>query len=134
MNINDLVNNIREDGLETKQLVGIVGAAVTFIGVFTPIEEFEKIGNSSFLTSNDILGIILLLLSVATLALSLFNKCRWLWATDAGILLATIAGLFSVLARNSYSWEHMLWGWGVLFTGGILIAAAAALEELSRRK
>jgi len=134
MNINDWVDNIREDGLETKQLVGIVGAAVTFIGVFTPIEEFEKIGNSSFLTSNDILGIILLLMSIATLALSLSNKCRWLWATSAVILLATIAGLFSVLARNGYSWEQMLWGWGVLFTGGFLIAASAALEELSLRK
>jgi len=133
MNINDLVNNIREDGLETKQLAGIVGATVTFIGVFTPIEEFEMIGNSSFLTSNDILGIILLVASTATLGMSLFNKCRWLWATGAGILLATIVGLFSVLARNEYSWEHMLWGWVVLFTGGILVAAAA-LEELSRRK
>lgn len=134
MDINQWIQNIRDDGLEAKQLIGIAGTAVTFIGVFTPIRTFEMFGNISLVGSNIFAGILILVLSVVTLVLSLINKCRWFWATGAGIVLTAAAAMISILLENGYSFESMRWGWGVLFMGAILIFAAAVLEEISRHR
>jgi hypothetical protein len=130
MGIGEWLDNVKDDGLETKQLIGIAGTAVTFIGVFTPIEKLELIGNSSLIGSDILVGILILVLAVATLVLSLINRCRWLWATGVGIILAVAAGVISILAKEG----HLQWGWGVLFVGAILIITAAAIEETSIRK
>lgn len=134
MDINQWFQNLRDDGLETKQLIGIAGTAATFIGVFTPIRTFEMIGNSSLVGSNIFAGILILLLSVATLVLSLINKCRWFWATGAGIILTSAMTMISILSEKGNSFKSLQWGWEVLFMGAFLIMAAAAVEEISIRK
>jgi len=134
MDINQWFQNLRDDGLETKQLIGIAGTAAAFVGVFTPIEALDMIGNISLVGSNIFAGILILVLSVATLVLSLINKCRWLWATGASITLAAAMTMISILSEKGNSFKSLQWGWGVLFMGAFLIIAAAAVEEISIRK
>ena len=130
MGIQEWLDNVKEDGLEAKQLIGIAGTATTFIGVFTPIEKLELIGNSSLIGSNIFFGMVILVLCMITLILSLINRCRWLWATGVGIILAIAAAMTSLLSKDA----SLQWGWGVLFVGAFFIIAAAVVEEISLRK
>lgn len=130
MGIQEWLDNVKEDGLEAKQLIGIAGTAATFIGVFTPIEKLELIGNSSLIGSNIFVGMAILVLCLITLILSLINRCRWLWATGVGIILAVAAAMTSLLSKDA----SLQWGWIVLFGGAVFIIAAAAAEEISLRK
>ena len=130
MGIQEWLDTVKEDVLEAKQLIGIAGTATTFIGVFTPIEKLELIGNSSLIGSNIFFGMVILVLCMITLILSLINRCRWLWATGVGIILAIAAAMTSLLSKDA----SLQWGWGVLFVGAFFIIAAAVVEEISLRK
>jgi len=137
--------------VEKKQLLGIIGSTVLFVGVFTPLVSLPIVGNMNYFQNGQGDGAFVLILAVISLVLALTKRYRWLWAT--GLLsLALMAYTFvtvqtrlseaqakmkSELEGNPFAGiadvamqsVQLQWGWAVLVVGAALIIAAAAVRE-----
>ncbi len=120
--------------MQTKQLVGVVGAVVMFVGVFCPIEGLGSLGSIGLIGRYDMASIAMLALAVASLVLALLNKCRFLWGTGIGALMVLGATFLVMVQRESFVAENLKWGWLVLFSGAILTAVSAVMEEIELRQ
>lgn len=65
----------------TKQLLGLIGSAVLFVGVFAPIVSIPIIGNMNYFQNGKGDGTIVLVLVVVSLILILLKKFKGLWFT-----------------------------------------------------
>ena len=122
--------------MEKRQIVGMVGAVILFLGVFAPVERMDALGTVSFVGQWVLPGTLLLLLSAASLGLAVWEKTRWLWLTG-GLPLPVLAVSFLLrraeLAR--YGMKMPLeWGWLVMGGGVLVILAAAGLHEWEERR
>jgi len=116
--------------MKSKQMMGIVGFVLVFLGVFAPVHSLPILGNVGYIAKWNIAGVLALALSAATLVFSLLDKCRFLWGTGTGILvLVGITFMFTIAEGRS----GIQWGWLLLFTGGLLIIGVALYEEIERR-
>lgn len=120
--------------MDIKQVLGIVGSVLIFIGAFSPVETLPLLGNNSYLGALNISGVLMLILAAASLLLSLLSKFRFLWCTGVGALALTIITFFHLLKEHAHSLEGMQWGWTLLVIGAGLIIAVAIQEEISRRQ
>jgi hypothetical protein len=60
--------------MNTKQLLGLIGSIVLFIGVFTPIVSVPIMGNMNYFQNGKGDGTIVLVLAVISLILVLAKK------------------------------------------------------------
>ena len=134
-----------------KQLLGIAGSAVLFLGTFMPIISVPIMGNVNYFQNGKGDGVIIVVLAIISLLLSLKKEYKVLWGT--GIASLALLGytffnlqshltqarseMNSQLADNPFRGlgEVMMqsvqlqWGWAVLVIGAILVIGAAAYKE-----
>jgi len=135
----------------TKQLLGIIGSAVLFVGVFTPIVSMPIMGNINYFQNGKGDGVIVLVLAVISLILILLKKFKGLWFTglgSMGVMIFTFINFQINLANARTQMETELvdnpfrgiadmamqsvqiqWGWALLIVGAVLVIASAAIKE-----
>lgn len=137
--------------MNTKQLLGLMGSIVLFIGVFTPIVSVPIIGNINYFRNGEGDGTIVLILAVISLILVLAKKYNGLWFTGTGslvVMLFTFVNFqtkmsqakadmkldladnpFRDLADIAMQSVQLQWGWALLIVGSALIIASAAIKD-----
>ena len=135
----------------TKQLLGLIGCAVLFIGVFAPIVSMPIMGNMNYFQNGKGDGVIVLVLVVFSLILVLLKKFKGLWFTGLGsmaIMTFTFINFQMALDNTKTQMETELvgnpfrgiadmamqsiqiqWGWALLIIGAVLLIASAAIKE-----
>lgn len=71
---------------QRRQLLGVIGSLLLFIGVFTPIMSVPIVGSLNYFQNGRGDGVIVLVFAVISIALTLGKKYRGLWITGAGSL------------------------------------------------
>ncbi len=84
-----------------KQLLGLIGASLLFIGVFTPIISYPMIGS-----------------------LNAFQHTPW----EGPLILILAGNPFRGLADKARPSIQIRWGWALLVAGAWLLMASAALK------
>ena len=137
--------------MRIKQLLGLIGSIVLFIGVFAPIVSIPIVGNMNYFQNGKGDGTIILVLAVISLILVLTKKYNGLWFTSIGsigVMLFTFinfqskisqvkADMDSELADNPFRGlaemamqsVQLQWGWALLVVGAALVIASAAIKE-----
>lgn len=135
----------------TKQILGLIGSAVLFLGVFAPIVSIPIMGNMNYFQNGKGDGIIVLVLAVVSLILVLLKKFKGLWFTglsSMAIMVFTFINFQMNLANTNTQMETELagnpfrglvdmamqsvqiqWGWALLIVGAVLVIASAAIKE-----
>ena len=135
----------------TKQLLGLIGSAVLFVGVFAPIVSIPIMGNMNYFQNGKGDGAIILVLAVISLILVLLKKFKGLWFTglgSMGIMAFTFINFQINLANARTQMETELvgnpfrgiadmamqsvqiqWGWALLIVGAVLVIVSAAIKE-----
>src|SRR5262245_21272687 len=134
--------------MNNRQLLGILGSVLLFIGVFMPIVKLPIVGEMNYFSNGRGDGVLVLVLAVTSLALALFRWYRELWITALGaaaVMAFTFFNLQSKIGEMKATMDtdlkdnpfrgvadlfvqsvQLQWGWAVLVIGvGLLIAAAA---------
>ena len=137
--------------MNNRQLLGILGSATLFIGVFMPIVKLPIVGELNYLHNGRGDGVFILILAVVSLVLVLIRWYRELWITSLGsaaVLAYTFFNLqskigqietqmatdlkdnpFRGLADLAVKSIQLQWGWAVLVIGIVLLIAAAAMKD-----
>lgn len=137
-----------------KQILGLIGSIILFIGVFTPVLSIPIMGNITYFQNGKNEGTIVLVLAVVSFILVLAGKYRWLWITGPASMAViaftffnfqmkmsdikakmggSIAGNpFKGLAEMAMQTVQLQWGWSLLVTGAALVIVSAAIKEESR--
>ena len=140
--------------MKTKQLVGLAGCGLMFLGVFMPIVSAPIIGNVNYFHNGKGDGVFVVILALASLACILREKYRRLWFTgigSLGLMVFTIinleirigrakAQISKELADNPFGGlvglaaesMQLQWGWAVLIMGAGLVIASAAMDRHER--
>ena len=137
---------------DPKQLLGLHGSSLLFIGVFTPIISYPMIGSLNTFQHTQWEGPIILILAVISLFLSLTGRYNRLWVT--GFLSLGIVALTFItvqmrlvalqekmamrlagnplrgLADKAVQSVQIRWGWALLIAGALLLIASAAYDWL----
>jgi len=139
--------------MNTKQIFGLIGSIVLFIGVFTPIMSVPIMGNMNYFQNGKGDGTLILILAAASLVLVLTKKYKGLWFTGVGSLTvmaftfinfqmkisemksqmeSELAGNpFRGLADMAMQSVQLQWGWALLIVGAGLVIACAAMKDES---
>jgi type VI secretion system protein VasI len=124
----------------TREIIGIIGAIVLFVGVFTPIVSVPIMGQSNYFQNGKGDGAVVLVLSVLSLAAILVKKDVILFFTSLACLGALTftfvnfkigmsrvladAGrqddVFSGFANLAFQSVQLQWGWALLVVGACL--------------
>jgi len=137
----------------TKQLLGLIGSAVLFVGVFAPIISVPIMGNMNYFQNRRGDGIIVLVLVAVSLILILLKKFKGLWFTglsSMAILAFTFINFqikmsdvktqmeieltgnpFRGIADMAIQSVQLQWGWALLIIGVSLVIASAAIKDKS---
>jgi len=137
--------------MNKKQLLGLTGSFILFIGVFAPIVSVPIIGNLNYFQNGKGDGTIIIILAVISLILTLSKKYNWLWVTgfgSLGVLAFTFINFQKTISRikadlqlelvgNPFAgWAELAlqsvqlqWGWAVLIVGSLLLISAAAIKD-----
>lgn len=140
--------------MNTKQILGLIGSIILFVGVFAPILSVPIMGNMNYFQNGKGDGIIVLVLAVASLVLVLTKNYKGLWFTglgSIGVLLFTFINFQSKMSQMKSEMESQLagnpfrgladmamqsvqlqWGWALLIVGAGLVIASAAVKEESK--
>lgn len=135
----------------TKQLLGLIGSAILFVGVFAPIVSIPIMGNMNYFQNGKGDGVIVLILAVISLILVLLKKFKGLWFTGLGsmaIMTFTFINFQMALTNTKIQMEKDLagnpfrgiadmamqsvqiqWGWALLIVGAVLVITSAAIKE-----
>ena len=135
----------------TKQLLGLIGSAILFVGVFAPIISIPIMGNMNYFQNGKGDGVIVLVLAVISFILVLLKKFKGLWFTGLGsmaIMTFTFINFQMALNNTRTQMETELtgnpfrgiadmamqsvqvqWGWALLIIGVVLLIASAAIKE-----
>ena len=137
--------------MNTKQILGLIGSVVLFIGVFTPIVSVPIMGNMTYFQNGHGDGMIILVFAVISLILVLMERYKALWFTGSASLAVMLFTLFNFqtkmsqlkadmeleladnpfrgLADMAISSIQLQWGWALLVVGAALVIVSAALKE-----
>jgi hypothetical protein len=136
--------------MKNKQLLGVLGCVVLFIGVFAPAMSFPIVGGMSYMKIRNVEAWIVLVAAGVSLALVLTSKYKGLWVTGVGSLLAIgysvatfVAKMREMKAEMSGGGDdpfqrlgqalagsvQIQWGIPVLVVGAVLLIVAAATKE-----
>jgi len=132
-------------------LLGIVGSIVLFIGVFMPFVRVPIYGSMTYFRNGRGDGVIILIFAVASFALVILKRFKWLWLTGLasfGTLMFTFINFqialsqarshlknslagnpFARLAEHAFGGVELQWGWAFLVVGAVLLVAAAVHAE-----
>lgn len=133
-----------------KQMLGLIGSLILFVGVFTPIISLPIVGTMNYFQNGKGDGVIILALAIVSLILTLTKRYRGLWLTGIGSLAVMVftfvnfqmrmsemqAQMESQLSGNPFRGladiamqsVQIQWGWAVLIVGAGLVIAAAAIK------
>lgn len=136
-----------------KQMLGLIGSSVLFIGVFAPIVRVPIIGSMNYFQNGNGDGVLVLILAIVSFVLVLMKKYQGLWYTglgSLGILLFSFINFQMKLSNMKAEMESTLtdnpfrgfadvamqsvqldWGWALLILGSVLVVASAASKESS---
>lgn len=136
--------------MNSKQLIGLMGSIVLFIGVFAPIVSIPIMGNLNYFQNGKGYGTIILVLAAISLVLVLAKKYKGLWFTgigSLGVMIYTLVNFYlemsqlkayteSELADNPFSGLadmaigsiQLQWGWALLVVGAVLVIISAAIK------
>ena len=134
-----------------KQLFGIAGSVVLFVGVFTPIISVPIVGSVNYFQNGKGDGVIVLIFALISIGLVFAKKYGGLWVTGFGALAVMLFTFVNFQIRLSEMKDEMAmklagnpfrgiadaamqsiqlqWGWAVLIVGACLLIAAAATKE-----
>lgn len=137
--------------MDKKQIMGLIGSIILFIGVFAPIVSVPIMGNMNYFQNGKGDGTIIIVLAVISLILTLTKKYKGLWVTglvSLGVMSFTFINFqillseaksqmagelagnpFSGLADMVMGSVQLQWGWAILVIGAGMIIAAAAIKE-----
>jgi len=112
----------------TKQLLGLIGSVILFVGLFTPIVSITVTGKNINMNyfqycSDD--GTVILFLAAVSLLLALLKKFKGLWFTGLINMTILVSGFINI-QRPSL---QIQWGWALLIVGAVLVIASAAIKE-----
>jgi RNase P subunit RPR2 len=133
-----------------KQMLGLIGSLILFVGVFTPIISLPIVGNMNYFQNGKGDGVIILALAIVSLILTLTKRYRGLWITGVGTLAVmgfTFVNFQMRMSEMQSQMESQLsgnpfrgiadiamqsvqiqWGWAVLIVGAGLVIASAAIK------
>jgi hypothetical protein len=148
-NIN--VSNSKIRNMNTKQMLGLIGSIVLFLGVFMPIVSVPIIGSMNYFQNGKGDGVMILVLAVVSLLLVLTKQYKGLWLTGIGSLAVMAytfinfqtkiadmkkqmqseltGNLFQGLADTAMQSIQLQWGWALLVVGAGLVIASAAMKN-----
>ena len=137
--------------MKTRQLLGLIGSIVLFVGVFAPIVSLPIVGTLNFFRNGQGDGVIILILAAISVVLVLTQKYKGLWITGVGsiaVCLFTFIEFQSRMSQIKTDMESELsgnpfrgiadiainsvqleWGWALLIGGSVLVIAAAATKD-----
>lgn len=137
--------------LSKKQLVGLIGSLVLFLGVFMPIVSVPMVGNMNYFQNGEGDGIVILVLAIISVVFIFLKKYKVLWGTSLislGLLLFTLINIhvnisnakakmeselagnpFRGLADMAMQSFQIQWGWAVLIIGCALLIACIFIKE-----
>jgi hypothetical protein len=135
----------------TKQIIGILGSVILFIGVFMPIISLPVVGNLNYFQNGKGDGTIVIALAIGSLILVLARQYRGLWLTgfgSLGIMLFTYINFQTKMAQIKSDMESELagnpfrgladvavqsiqlqYGWAVMIVGAAMLIIAAAMKN-----
>ena len=138
-------------GMNNRQLLGIIGSALLFIGVFMPIVKFPIVGDMNYFQNGKGDGIFIIVFAVGSFALVLARQYRGLWFTSiasAAVLAFTFFNFHSKINQMKVQMDadlagnpfrgladlavqsvQLQWGWAVLVVGVVFLVAAAAVKD-----
>ncbi len=137
--------------MNRKQLFGLIGSIVLFVGVFAPVVSVPIVGNMNYFQNGKGDGTIILIFAAISFVLALIKKYKGLRFTglgSIGIMLFTFINFhyrmsqvkaqmeaelrgnpFRGLADMTLQSVQLQWGWALLIVGAVLIIASAAMKE-----
>jgi hypothetical protein len=141
----------RDNKKGTKQLLGLIGSAVLFVGVFAPIISLPIVGNMNYFQNGKGDGTIILVLAVISFIVVLLKMFCVLWFTGLGSIALLVFAFvnfqkiftdintqtgtelagnpFGGLADMAMQSVQIQWGWALLIIGAILLIASAAIKD-----
>lgn len=137
--------------MDKRQLFGIIGCFVLFVGVFAPMVSVPIVGSINYFQNGKGDGTIVMALAGLSLLAVLVRKYGWLWFTGLGTLSMIGFTFLNFQSRMSSAKADMArelegnpfrglgdlamqsvqmqWGWGVLLTGALMLLIAAGMKE-----
>ena len=141
--------------MNTKQLLGLIGSIILFVGVFTPIVSVPIMGNMNYFQNGKGDGTLILIFAIVSLILVLTKKYKGLWFTGLGSMAimaftfinfqmkisdmkahmeTELAGNpFRGLADMAMQSVQLQWGWALLIVGAALVISSAAIKDEQNR-
>jgi stage V sporulation protein K len=139
--------------MEHRQVVGVIGALLLFIGVFSPIVSIPIMGSIIYFEPGGFDGVAVVILAAISFTLLLAKRYRGLWFTGLaalGVLAFTFVSLqFKMsemksklraeLAGNAFKGfadiaaqsVQIQWGWALLLIGTAMMLCAASMKGRS---
>lgn len=136
--------------IERRQLIGLAGSVLLFIGVFFPIIRLPLVGDMNYFQNGEGGGAIVLGLAVLSASFVLVRRYQALWLTGTvtgGVLVFTLLTFYfrmsqiDALARRDLEGNpfaaigeavlqrvQIQWGWAVLLIGAALVIGSAVWE------
>jgi len=133
--------------MSRKLVLGLVGSAVLFVGVFAPIVSVPLMGSANYFQNGKGDGAIIMGLAVVSALLIAAGKYAFLWLAglaSLGVTAFTFVHFQQMLAQSRAEMqleladnpfaglgESMLdsvqlqWGWAILVIGALLVIASA---------
>ena len=137
--------------MSNRRLLGILGSAILFIGVFMPIVKLPVVGEMNYFHNGRGDGVIILALAVTSFIFVLIRWYRQLWITSpasAAVLAFTFFNFQSKMSQATRQMETELkdnpfrgladlavqsvqlqWGWAVLVIGIAFLIVVAAMKD-----
>jgi len=128
--------------MNQKQLLGLIGVAILFVGVFAPIISAPIVGNINYFQNGKGDGTIILILAVLSLIFTLMKKYKGLWFTGIGSLCVLFFTFINFqIQMNELNHElsgnpfaalaniQLQWGWALLVIGAVLLICSAAVKN-----
>jgi hypothetical protein len=137
-----------------RQLLGILGSTLLFLGVFMPIVKLPVVGDLNYFANGRGDGVLVLGLAVVSLVFVLIKWYRELWITSLGsaaILAFTFFNLQSKMSQMKAQVEtdlkdnpfkgladlaiqsvQLQWGWAVLVIAVVMLIATAAMKDAAK--
>ena len=121
----------RKTETRIKQITGLLGSAMLFIGVFVPLISIPTMENMSYLLCSKKIDVIIALgLATMSFILVLAKKFKALWFTGiVSLCLTIVAFIHFRIWRPHIADIQFEWGWALLIIGSALIIVSAAMES-----
>jgi len=133
------------------RILGLIGSGVLFVGVFMPIVSLPVLGKLNYFNNGKGVGVILIIMAVASLILIAVKQHRLLWVTGLGSLALLVytyivlqkfikevtesvgqelsGNPFAELVTVAFQSVQLQWGWAIMVVGAVLLLAAAFVYE-----